>query len=84
MRVFVDQVDCTGSGQCEGIAPEVFVVGDDGLATVIDPDLGPLPDGGAGAGAEVPAVAEARGRDALDVCPGACIHRLDPLPDGSR
>jgi ferredoxin len=77
MRVFVDQLECTGSGQCEFIAPEMFVVDDDGLATVIDPDVGPLPDGGAGVGVEVPAQLQAQVRDAIDVCPGACIHLLD-------
>lgn len=73
MRVFVDQLSCTGAGQCELIAPEIFVVGDDGLATVKDATGAILPDGGADGGVEVPAALEAQVRDAADVCPGACI-----------
>jgi ferredoxin len=73
MRVYVDQLSCTGAGQCELLAPDIFVVGDDGLATVKDSSGALLPDGGAGEGVEVPAALEAQVRDAADVCPGACI-----------
>jgi len=29
---------CTGSGECIGIAPEVFSLGDDGVSFVLDPE----------------------------------------------
>jgi ferredoxin len=39
MKVVVDRELCQGHGQCEHSAPEVFEVGDDGLAYVLrDPD----------------------------------------------
>ena len=73
MRVHVDQLDCTGSGQCEQLAPGVFVVQDDGLATVLDAAGQPMPDGGAGVGVEVAAADVALVRDVADICPGSCI-----------
>jgi ferredoxin len=73
MRVYVDQLDCTGSGQCELLVPAVFVVLDDGLATVLDGGTS-RPDGGAGDGVSVPPELAAKVRDAADVCPGGCIH----------
>ena len=41
MRIVVDRDKCTGLGMCEGVAPDVFEVGDDGalvlhLAEVTD------------------------------------------------
>jgi ferredoxin len=80
MRVRVDQLDCTGAGQCEILVPEVFVVGDDGVATVKDADGTPLPDGGGADGAAVPAGLEAQVVDAADVCPGACIYVVAQQP----
>ena len=77
MRVYVDQLECTGSGQCEMLAPEVFVLGDDGLATVKDVEGNPVPDGAVGVGVAVPFEIEAKVRDAADVCPGACIYCVD-------
>ena len=74
MRVHVDQPECTGSGQCELLVPEVFVIGDEGLATVRNPDGSTRPDGGAPLGAPVPADLIGRVQDAADVCPGGCIR----------
>ncbi|GAA4548287.1 ferredoxin [Pseudonocardia xishanensis] len=76
MRIYVDQLDCTGAGQCEQLAPDVFALLDDGLATVRDADGEPMADGGAPSGAVVDASRTARVLDAIDVCPGACIRRL--------
>jgi ferredoxin len=74
VRVFVDQLACTGSGLCELAVPEVFQLGDDGLATVLDGDRA-LPNGGADeGGVEVPEDLAAAVRDAAAVCPGACIY----------
>ena len=47
--------DCIGCGMCEGIAPDVFAIGDDGLAHAIVE--------------EVPADAEATSLEAADSCP---------------
>ena len=38
-RVEVDRDRCVGSGTCEMLAPDVFEVGDDGIVTVLRPDL---------------------------------------------
>lgn len=74
MRVWIDQLDCTGSGQCEQMVPEVFVMEDSGLATVKDPEGRPLPDGGAENPAPVPDHLVAGVLDMVDMCPGACIQ----------
>ncbi len=73
MKVWIDQVLCTGDGLCEEIAPAVFTLLDDGLAYVKDGDkvlsdpggaegLAPIPDG------QLDAVIEA-----AEECPGECI-----------
>ena len=77
MRVYIDQLECTGSGQCEMIAPELFVLLDDGIATVRDAGGAPMPDGAMKVGVAVPIDLEAKARDASDVCPGACIYCID-------
>ena len=76
-RVFIDQLDCTGSGQCEMLVPQLFVVTDDGLATVRDPSGAAVPDGGEDSPAAVPEELMAAVHDAVAVCPGACIHLVD-------
>ncbi len=38
MRITIDRNLCIGCGNCESIAPEVFKLDDEGIATVIDPD----------------------------------------------
>lgn len=76
MRVFVEQLDCTGSGLCEDALPEVFALGDDALATVRD-DAGELVPGGAGPnGIEIAEEYVARAADVAAMCPGACIRCL--------
>jgi ferredoxin len=77
VKVYVDQSACTAGGLCEEAVPEVFVLEDSGLATVIEGGA-PLPEGGTeAAGAQVPAELEARVRDAAAVCPGACIFCVE-------
>jgi len=78
MRVYVDQMECTGSGLCEMHVPEVFSLDDQGLATVLGADGDQLPDGGAAAGGvEVRADLEVAVRDAVSACPGGCIIAVD-------
>lgn len=76
-RVYVDQLDCTGSGQCEMLVPRLFVVTDDGLATVLDESGTPAADGGEASPVPVPEDLMTALRDAEAVCPGACIHLVD-------
>ena len=51
---------CIGCGLCEGAAPDVFAIGDDGLAHEIVE--------------EVPADAEGAAQEAADSCPVAAIE----------
>lgn len=38
MSVRIDEDACIGCGVCESLCPDVFEMGDDDLAHVIDPD----------------------------------------------
>lgn len=51
--------DCIGCGLCEGMAPDVFAVGDDGLAHAVVE--------------EVPAESEAAAQEAAEACPVTAI-----------
>ncbi len=77
MKVWIDQDLCTGDGLCEEIAPDVFVLLDDGLAYVRDGEkvyavaegneegakgLASIPDG------QLDLVVES-----AEECPGECI-----------
>jgi ferredoxin len=86
MRVWIDQDQCTGSGLCELIEPQVFVVADDGLARVRH-EARVLPPRQENT-ADVPVGCEDRVREASQSCPGGCIQvragdRL-PGPLGDR
>ena len=59
MKVTVNE-DCIGCGMCEGSCPEVFSIGDDGLAHAIED--------------EIPADFEAAAQDAVDACPVTAIE----------
>lgn len=37
-RIKIDRSLCTGYGECVGIAPEVFQLGDDNVSVVLDPE----------------------------------------------
>jgi len=37
MRIEIDRDECTGCGNCEDIAPDVFQLDDEGVSTVVDP-----------------------------------------------
>jgi ferredoxin len=41
MRIAVDRELCIGSGACEALLPDVFEVGDDGVVTVLRPEVAP-------------------------------------------
>ena len=76
IRVYVDQIQCTGSMVCEMVAPAVFVMDAEGLATVLADGVALL-DGGAPLGAAVPSHQETLVRDAVATCPGGCIHVVE-------
>jgi ferredoxin len=60
MRVEVDRELCIGSGTCELLAPDVFEVGDDGVARVLQPEPGQS--------------AEDAARDAVAQCPTGALR----------
>jgi ferredoxin len=77
VKVWIDQDLCTGDGLCEEIAPDVFVLLDDGLAYVREGDKIYAASEGNPQGAEglagfgdnlLDAVVEA-----AEECPGECI-----------
>ncbi|MBP1632458.1 MAG: putative 3Fe-4S ferredoxin [Actinobacteria bacterium] len=77
MKVWIDQDLCTGDGLCEEIAPDVFVLLDDGLAYVKEGDkVFAASQGnpqGVEAKAQVPAGLEDATRQSAEECPGECI-----------
>ena len=75
-RVHIDQIRCTGSMVCESIAPLVFVMDDQGLATVLENGAA-LPDGGGPRGAVIQPDQVALVKDASAACPGECIHVIE-------
>lgn len=75
MQVWIDQDRCTGSGLCELIEPEVFVLGEQGLAQV-QQDGRVLPPGPEGM-AVVPAECVDTVLEAQRGCPGGCIEVTD-------
>jgi ferredoxin len=70
LEVTVRQRQCVGNGCCAEIAPEVFVMGDDGVAYVCE-DGRVLPWG---ATALVPAHLEDEVMEAVEECPAECIR----------
>lgn len=78
MRVWVDQDRCTGDGLCVQYAPEIFEFDIDGLAYVKNRDGNLLT--APGARTDVPDNLRLEVIDAVDECPGECIH-LDPPPE---
>lgn len=58
MKASVNE-DCIGCGLCEGTCPDVFSIGDDGVAHAIEGD--------------VPEDAEDAAREAADNCPVSAI-----------
>lgn len=59
MRVFVDREKCMGCGVCESVCPEVFQMGEDNIAKVLQ-DL-------------VPESSEDTAREAAQSCPEEAI-----------
>jgi ferredoxin len=73
MKVWIDQDLCTGDGLCTEIAPDVFVLLQDGLAYVKEGDKVMNDPGGSESLAVVPSELETAVIDASEECPGECI-----------
>ncbi len=77
MKVWIDQDLCTGDGLCEEIAPDVFVMLDDGLAYVREgAKIFAQAEGnsqGAAGLASVPDGQDDVVIEAAEECPGECI-----------
>ena len=81
MKVWIDQDLCTGDGLCEEIAPDVFILLDDGLAYVREGDkvfaaAKGNPQGAEGI-AQVPAGLEDATRESAEECPGESIFIIE-------
>lgn len=81
MKVWIDQDLCTGDGLCEEIAPDVFVLLDDGLAYVREGDKIYASEKGNSQGSQgmamVPSGQDDLTIEAAEECPGECIF-LEP------
>ena len=73
MRVWIDQDLCTGDGICEDLCPDVFVILEDGIAYVREPDQVMNDPGGHTGIARVAATDEHAVIEAASGCPGECI-----------
>jgi ferredoxin len=77
MKVWIDQDLCTGDGLCEEIAPDVFVLLDDGLAYVREGDkIFAASEGNPEGAAGLAAIPEGQLDlvvESAEECPGECI-----------
>jgi ferredoxin len=77
VRVWIDQDLCTGDGLCEEIAPDVFVLLDDGLAYVKEGGTVYASAKGNSQGSQglatVPSGQENITVESAEECPGECI-----------
>ena len=62
MRVAVDEERCIGGGQCEMLEPEVFLLDDEAISSVISPGV----------------LARRRAELVVHRCPGAAISIVGP------
>jgi ferredoxin len=69
MKVWIDQEQCTSSGLCEVISPEVFQIENDGLAHLRSADAATVPRRWT-----VPPDLRDQVQEAADQCPGECIY----------
>lgn len=73
VQVWIDQDLCTGDGLCAEIAPDVFIMRDDGLAYVKEGDKVFHDPGGVHGVAAVPEELIDDVVDSAEECPGECI-----------
>lgn len=72
MQVSIDMEQCTSSGICEVIAPDVFVIRPDGLAHLVD-EADSVVTKGMFVTCMVKDGREDVVREAAEQCPGECI-----------
>ena len=77
MKVWIDQDLCTGDGLCTEIAPDVFIMQDDGLAYVKEGSTIMDNPGGSTQVAIVPKGLESAVRESCEECPGECIFIIE-------
>lgn len=75
MDVTIDRDQCTSSAICEVIAPDIFVIREDGLADLVDASVARR-DGSLVTCAVIPGREDAV-REAAEQCPGECIFLKD-------
>ena len=74
MKVWIDQDLCTGDGLCAEIAPDVFIMRDDGLAYVQEKGhIYENPGGALGLASFGPELLDAV-IELAEECPGECIY----------
>ena len=74
LHVWIDQDLCTGDGLCTDHCPDLFVLLEDGISYVVDPDGRPMNDpGGSSSLAPVPDRSVDAAIAAAEECPGECI-----------
>ena len=69
IKVIIDQEECIMCGNCEDLCPEVFVLGEDDIAQVVEEYQ--TEDGAHGA---IPEEHEECAQSGADACPVAIIH----------
>jgi ferredoxin len=72
-QVWIDQDLCTGDGICAEIAPDIFVLLDDGLAYVKDSSGIKSDPGGPQGIVDIPEKQADAVVEAAEECPGECI-----------
>lgn len=79
MRVWIDPDLCTGDGLCTDHCPDMFVLLEDGISYVRDPNDGSIANdpGGRTCAVAVPSRLDHRVIDAAVDCPGECIFVED-------
>jgi ferredoxin len=74
MRVWIDSDLCSGCGQCSEIAPDIFVLRDDGTSAAKQNGVVPIDIHGQTDWAQVPDDRVDAARHAAEQCPGEIIQ----------
>jgi len=60
-KLYIDEDECIGCGTCSDSCPDVFIINDDNIAEVTNPE----------------GASEEEIQEAMDSCPVSCIHWED-------
>ena len=80
MKVWIDADMCGGGGQCSEIAPDIFVLRDDGTSAAHQNGVIPIDTYGQIEWAQVPDNRTEAAIHAAEQCPGEIIHIDISLP----